>query len=165
MFNMPLLCPQTIALDDSQPRIFPTLSQAETIINVAGISAGDSVFYSGIIDRTMEAAVTGRGACFVPDNMKPWSVTDRNRADAALCFLSQLGTQETIQSLRILRRNLRPGGRMVMWTAPDQCCCASSLRDHFLELARRAGFTSMIVGQLPPEAGRGMVVATGILNK
>jgi hypothetical protein len=165
MLNMQLLNPPTVSLDDLQQGTSLTPRQAETIINIAGISPGDRVLYSGIADRTVAATVTGLGARFIAGKMKPWPATQRNRADVALCFISQLGPRETARSLRIFRRNLRPGGRMVMWTAPDRCHCASSLRDHFLELAGSAGFTSMIVGQLPPEEGRGMVVATGILNK
>jgi hypothetical protein len=165
MFNMQLLNPQTIELDGWQQRTSLTAGQAGKIVNIAGIDTGDTVFFAGMPDGTLEAAVMARAARFVSGERAPWSGRDHNGADVSLCHVSELRSPETARLLRIFRRCLRPGGRMVIWTPPDRTFCSSSLTDQFQELADNTGFTSVIVGRLPSERGRGEVVATGILNK
>lgn len=165
MLNTPLTNPQTISSTDTQRHFSTTHSQAEKIVNIAGIGNGDSVFYSGIPDRTIQAAVTGLGARFVGGRTKFWPVSARFSADVALWSVSDRGPLQMVQSLRIARRYLRPGGRIVAWVIPDGHHRASSLRDRFQDLAGSAGFTSVIVGRLPLEAGVEMVVATGIVNR
>ena len=165
MFNLLSVNPKTRSLTGPQQRFDMTRSQAEKIVNIAGIGTGDSVLYAGIADRAVETIVTGLGARFVTGKENPWPAIARSRADIALVSIPAGGARRTNVALHLIRCHLRPGGRMVMWMTLDQGHCISEIRDPFLKLANGVGFTSMIVGQLSGEQECKMVVATGILNK
>lgn len=165
MLCNPRLGPDAKTFRDSQRQGVLTSHQAEKIVNIAGIRTGDNVLYTGAADSMIEDAVKTCGTRLIVDRLKPWPLRVRNSADVALCFLSQGGTRDTIQALRIIRHYLRPGGRLVMWTTPDNSQHTASFGDHLKVVTATAGFTSMIVGRLPGETGRKILVATGILIK
>jgi hypothetical protein len=165
MFNLQLINPQKIVPNNAQRRFQLTPGLAQKIVKIAGIGAGDRVFYSGIADQTLEAMVMGTGARFVTGKAKPRPGRDRTRADIALGCIPRSVDQKIIAGLHLVRRRLRYGGRVVMWAALDHCHSVSTVRDRFLKLAGDTGFTSLIVGRLPGQKESKIVVATGILNR
>ena len=142
-----------------------TRSQALRIVNIADIRSGGRVWYSGPPDRTMEAAVNGLGACIINGHPTAAPLTGIIAADVALGCLSAWQDGDAVQLLQAFRRCLRPGGRMAVWAVPDAHRSPSNLADRLPYLAGSAGFTSVIVGRLPPDRGRRIIVATGIINK
>jgi hypothetical protein len=156
------LSPNARVLKDSPRQSVLTSHQAEAIVNIAGLSNGDRIFFAGAADMVIEEAVKQCGARLIAGKLKPWPLGGRHSADVALCFLGQGGTQDTPQVLRMIHHCLRPGGRVVIWTPPNNSPHPANFSDHFKTVTQNAGFTSMIVGQLPGEEGWGILVATGV---
>lgn len=162
MLNLP---PVTTSLTGT-PRHFDMSHRlAQKIANIAGIGAGDRVFYCGVPDQAIDVIVTGLGARFIGGGAILWPGMARHYADIALGWIPAEGAEKAIVRLRLVRRRLRPGGRLVMWTGLGREHSVSEVRDPFLRLAKSVGFTSMIVGQWRSEERSKVVVATGILNK
>jgi hypothetical protein len=163
MLDPQRLCPNPTVWDDSHLQPVLTRNQAEKIVNIAGIRSGDNVLVAGAVEKMIEDAVKGLGARFINGIRRHRPGMAPKRADVALCFYVD-GQREPIPSMRNLCRCLRPGGRVVVWAAPVNNQPPSILKKHLQEAAAASGFTSMIVGQLPGEKGRVMIVATGILR-
>jgi hypothetical protein len=135
---------------------------AERIVRIAGIGAGVRVLYPGGPDTVMDAAVANAGARLMTgeDLGRTRFRMDRARADIVLCALAAPRLWEPVEHLRIIRRYLRPGGRLVVWTTPDPDRAATIIAVRLQRLIRAAEFTSIIVGRMPSDAGD-LVVATG----
>ncbi len=140
----------------------------ERIVNIAGIGYGDAVVCLGDTGTAIEAAASASGARSFTATVaavtkgRVNALRSRCCADAVLCATTLIRGRGPVESVQWARRNLRSGGRLVMWTVPDRGHAASVIADRLQRMLRAAGFTSIIAGQLPPDVG-GTVVVTGIL--
>jgi hypothetical protein len=151
--------------DHTAPRLDVDQLIAATIINIAGLASGDRVLCGGDMGSAIETAAIATGARLLTapadDETGPGRWLPHARADVAL-FAVNTPWRDVSAEARIIHSHLRPGGRLVMWTAVDRKLDASIARGCFQRLVGRPMFTSTIVGQLPTGGGV-IVAATGIL--
>jgi hypothetical protein len=142
---------------------------AEKIINIAGLGRGDRVLCLGETGTAIQTAAAATGARIlsiasgVTSGEAGWLREPRSRADAALWGMAEAHLKQRAEILNVLRRHVRSGGRLVAWMVPDHNQTSAQHTNRLQRAIRQAGFTSIITGQLPPQAG-GNVVVTGVLN-
>jgi hypothetical protein len=151
-------------MKEDEPRpLPPSPTCAEKIAKIAGIGPGDRVLCLGSAAKTVEAAVARAGAGLVTAGGRAGirSLIFQARADVVLWAMDLQRRPEDAGHLRVVRRHLRAGGRLVAWVVKESdraaCVNASGLQ----ELFRSAGFSSIIAGRVSVDSGD-VVVATGI---
>lgn len=139
-------------------------AMAARIVNIAGIASGTRVVcLDENVASPLALAATAAGA-------RVWAAAhediDRTRRQAPVCnadvLLCRTDTAPHDPVAAACHKWLRIGGRLVLWSLPPQESDACRLRSSIARIVHGPGFTSAIVGQLPPEEG-GAVIATGIL--
>jgi hypothetical protein len=157
-------CRKMTIADPITPRLDVNQVIAETIINISGLASGDRVLCGGDMGSAIETAAIATGARLLTAPASGETGRGRwlphARADVAL-FAVNNPWRGVWAEARFIHSYLRPGGRLVMWTAVDRKLDASIARGCFQRFVGRPMFTSAIVGQLPTGCGV-IVAATGI---
>jgi len=141
------------------------------ILNIAGIGAGDTVACLDGERAFVQETLSARGACirsistiFDAGRGRKLLCKKDARTDAILWAVNGFSQVDPVQTLGILKNNLRTGGRLVLWIPSDVFHDEKIRPERIDSLLISAGFVSVIVGRLPLN-GQDAIVATGVLGK